>query len=131
MIAHRTFRRQLTAAFALLVIASNLHCIASAADTLERFVQGRNLAARLPGPMHIPVEECANESGCMCHGATLVSSVAASDWLNVAEDLLAVSPNMFATYVDPAIEFPCRLDLFPKPTLSGRKLRARLASLVI
>lgn len=122
-----TMRWRATAFLAALVVASNLNCIATSARVCLRTLLAVRSAVQEDAP-----EGCI-ESGCMCRGATVVQAV---DGKNLTPQLSLIL-SVVAWDVPPCeslAQLPVRLSLaeqFGPPPISGRILRAHLASLLI
>jgi hypothetical protein len=123
-------RRVVVVALAALVVVANLNCLVSAMRACEQMaaplvISARRAATGLPGG-------CENESGCICRGATLVETQDGrflaptfSQWMTLGEvDSALVCLGTVAIA-------PADVGFAAPPPVSGRPLRALLASLVI
>jgi hypothetical protein len=87
-----------------------------------------------PLPIGGPPEDCGNESGCICRGATLANGIDLALFVPLQVDLL-IADTAAAQFGIVPVEFTIGSglydDLCSPPQLSGRILRAHLSSLVI
>ena len=127
MISLPSLHRLLPPALSLLVLVANWHCAVGAVDVVQRMSHSHHQ----PEPLQQPAG-CENESGCMCRGATLIQSLDISDLAPRMMEVITQGDH--ARYADISI-----LDsavtaknpaFFRSPPLSGRILRAHLASLL-
>ena len=93
-----------------------------------------NSTAGEPSPIGVPREDCGNESGCICRGATLAYGVDMAQFVPLQVDLL-IADGAASQFGIVPVEFNIGSglydDLCSPPPLSGRILRAHLSSLVI
>jgi hypothetical protein len=130
VINHISYLRPfLPAAFSLLVLVSNWHCQVGAAEVVVAMASRQVNADGSPArPINLPPGSCENESGCMCRGATLAVSLDGAQFAPHLVEILAVPNDEGA--ISPEVPQKSRPDalFFRSPPLSGRILRAHLAS---
>jgi hypothetical protein len=90
----------------------------------------------LPTPVQAPVHDCDHEYGCICRGATIVQALDVAGHNALPIEMLPVDALHadISQTVDLALTsaWTSAIDHdFSVPPISGRQLRARLASLVI
>jgi hypothetical protein len=127
-------RRPLNVAAALLVVAAVQHCAWEAGEFMRHLGQASaENHAQGALPVGMPSPGCDNESGCICKGATLAQGLEAcldsqilSNWIALESD-----PTTGPTVAVVAVPRFSGDDPVPLPPLSGRQLRALLASLLI
>jgi hypothetical protein len=128
MLMPATMRRYATAFLAALVVASNLHCVATSAHVCLRTLRAVRSAAEESA------REGCIESGCMCRGAILAPAV---DGRELTPQLSTVTPGVVwdVPLSEPAVALlEVRLSTAEQigpPPVSGRELRAHIASLLI
>jgi hypothetical protein len=121
-------RRCSAIAAALLVAVAIQHC---AMEAIAGLGDGSGPAWSVATGETAPHPGCENESGCICRGATLVRETRVGDahvWVAL---LLAHDFCLSAGYLVLDEEFSPASDFLTPPPLSGRQLRARIASLLI
>ncbi|MCE9528557.1 MAG: hypothetical protein K8R36_21135 [Planctomycetales bacterium] len=130
MINHASHLRPLLpAAFSLLVLVSNWHCQVGAAEVVREMVARQLNEDGSPArPINLPQGGCENESGCMCRGATLAVSVDLAPFAPELAEMLAVPTDGVAISREVPQTSPPDALFFRSPPLSGRILRAHLAS---
>lgn len=122
-------RPLLPAAFSLLVLVSNWHCQVGAAEVVVAMASRLANADGSPArPINLPPGGCENESGCMCRGATLAVGVDVAGLAPQLEYLLAAPTDDFVLAGVLAEKPALDAEFFRSPPLSGRILRAHLAS---
>jgi hypothetical protein len=131
---NRAARSFLHVALALLVTAALARCSwEEACEVAQRtsLVAGHRL--QLPSPVQKPVHDCDHESGCICRGATQVAIIDAAHCDAQPAELLAPPASCSVFWVDFGHSSQQSLDdcCFLARPISGRQLRAHLASLVI
>lgn len=123
-------------AFSVLVLVSNCHCRAGAA---ERLTSATCLAhCRTVGdgqPVGFPTGGCANESGCMCRGALTIDNFDVFDVLDQIDRQCFVDATtcFFGADLDRQADAgtACGLAVEACWPLSGKTLRAYLCTLLI
>jgi hypothetical protein len=124
-------RRLLTVVLAALVTYAPLNCLVSAVWGCEQMEAPLAVSS---WPHFVPglFGGCENESGCICRGATLVVPEDGRSLAPVATDWLPAetADSTLASLVE-AAAFQPHAAYFAPPPLSGRILRAHLASLLI
>ena len=130
---HRPIRCLLPCVMAMQVVATQAHCTYGGVIAVREMTLRTTLAQRgLSLPINRPAGGCDNESGCMCRGATVVAMLDASQfardfhWLELLLPRAAFG-NELATAT---LARPLRDNWMHTPTLSGRSLRAHIASLL-
>lgn len=118
-------------ALAMLIAGKLSHCAYEDGRELSRHA---NLAAQLragiPTPMQRSQHDCENESGCLCGGATLAQAVDSAALDPVETGLIRIDVALVTSQVAEVAAGLLPIDSH-LPPISGRQLRARLASLVI
>ena len=118
----------LPAAFSLMVLVQNWECQISAAEAVKAMVSRQVHADGSPSrPLNLPPGSCDNESGCMCRGATLAVSMDVAAFAPALAGKLAVPVDDEMIALDPR-KSDLHAIFFTSPPLSGRRLRAHLAS---
>jgi hypothetical protein len=123
-------------ALAALVAGALAHC--SWEEARELAQRARTTAQHrlaLPSPVQAPVHDCGHESGCICRGATQVHAIDVAHLKATPVDLLTLelcNRPLCSAYDDSAAAGVSFIDHdFSAPPISGRQLRALLASFVI
>ena len=129
-----TWHGSLTIFLTLLMAGAPLHCLSHAGECVQHHAHiAQHLAEGEPLPVEQPPPPCDNESGCICRGAVLAEHVNPSLVAPKGLDYLLDQPALhFIDKNELASQYGGRLacDHCPAP-LSGRMLRARLASFLI
>lgn len=126
-----SLRRGLHAALALLVVVSMGHCAWEWQAVLGQKVAAAAYRARSQSLPILPDRGCHNETGCMCRGATQVAAVDVAHFAASASGWLPVIASAFASWSELPARIQPAASLDAPPSVYGRQLRARLASLVI
>lgn len=122
-------------ALAALVVAALAHC--SWEEGREQSQWARTVSLHrlgMPTPLQTPVHDCTHESGCICRGATIILPTDITPFQAQLAEILPVDIHPISLAYD-LNDLPADslfADQQPRtPALSGRKLRALYASLVI
>jgi hypothetical protein len=126
--------RCVTLALALVLAGKSLHCAWESQAALAQITAAAaSREAGLPLPVKVPSSDC-NESGCLCRGATLAAAVDIAHLQPHRGWLLPGPPEAGCTLTGNrslCLRHILPIAVFDGPPLSGRQLRALLASLVI
>lgn len=113
------------------MLAASIHCACEAPLALSHSLSAATYrGSSVPLPLSVP-HGCDNESGCLCRGATQAPAFDISPFTpaNVGSSLPLAPPLTAPAQFSALGTRPCALDN-PRP-ISGRQLRAHLASFVI
>jgi hypothetical protein len=122
-------RPLLPAAFSLMVLVQNWECQVNAAEVVKAMASRQVNADGSPvRPINLPPGGCDNESGCMCRGATLAVNMDATLFIPELVEMLAVPADEACRSFELPRMSAVGAEFFRSPPLSGRILRAHLAS---
>jgi len=132
----RSLRRPTSLALAMLVAAALSHCSWEESRELAHWTRTRaQHQLALPTPIEAPIHDCDHEYGCICRGATLVFAIDVTHCQADLSELLPVDLAPLPIYGIADASVAARSSAiqhdFSLPPISGRQLRALLASLVI
>lgn len=121
-------RTSVTFAMTLLLVVAHLHCLCH--EEVQPLGNSTVFAGQPLRNAPVPERHCDNEYGCICKGATIASPVVCDEPLaNVNAALPMFDPTFERSQANDVARSSA--EFLSTPPLSGRMLRAHLASLVI